>query len=226
MAVTIIRTIIIFVSLVISMRIMGKRQLGELEPAELVVAVLISDLASHPLQDPGIPLLYGLIPVATLLCCEVLISAGILKSVKFRSLICGRPSILIKNGKIDQREMKKNRFTVDELAEELRKKEITDFSSVEYAVLETDGTVSTILFPSERTVTAGQLNINTKTGGYPIVIINNGRLLSQNLKNAGRNESWLRKELKKRDITDSNEVYIMTVDSEGKIYFAPKDGGK
>ena len=116
MAVTIIRTIIIFVSLVISMRIMGKRQLGELEPAELVVAVLISDLASHPLQDPGIPLLYGLIPVATLLCCEILISAGILKSVRFRSLICGRPSVLIKNGVIDQLEMKKNRFTFDELA--------------------------------------------------------------------------------------------------------------
>ena len=210
-------------TLVISMRIMGKRQLGELEPAELVVAVLISDVASHPLQDPGIPLLYGLIPVATLLCCEILISAGILKSVKFRSLICGRPSVLIKNGKIDQQEMKKNRFTVDELAEELRKKEITDMSTVKYAILETDGTVSTLLFPSEKNVTAGQLDVQTKDKGYPMIIINNGRLLSENLVKAGKNKQWLYKELKNRGLSDHNAVYLMTVDGENNVYFAEKE---
>ena len=225
MAVTIIRTIIIFVSLVISMRIMGKRQLGELEPAELVVAVLISDLASHPLQDPGIPLLYGLIPVATLLCCELLISAGILKSVKFRSLICGRPSVLIKNGVIDQREMKKNRFTFDELAEELRKKDITDMSTVKYAILETDGTVSTLLFPTERTVTAGQLDIAAHDKGYPVVVINSGRILSENLAKTGKNRRWLDKELQKRNISDHNSVYIMTVDGENNVYLAQKEKG-
>lgn len=223
MAVTMIRTIIIYISLVISMRIMGKRQLGELEPADLVVAVLISDLASHPLQDPGIPLLYGLIPVATLLCCEVLISAGVLKSVRFRSIICGRPSVLIKNGVINQMEMKKNRFTVDELAEELRKKEITDFATVKYAILETDGTVSTVLFPSERPVTAGQLNINVNDSGYPVIVINNGRLLEENLKSIGKNSAWLRKELKKKGITDHNDVYIMTVDAENTIYLSQKE---
>lgn len=223
MAVTIVRTVIIFVSLVISMRIMGKRQLGELEPAELVVAILIADLASHPLQDPGIPLIYGLIPVITLLCCEVLISAGVLKSVKFRALICGKPSILIKNGKIDQKEMKKNRFTIDELSEELRKKDITDISVVQYAILETDGTVSTILFPDERTVTAGQLDIKTIDRGVPVVVINNGRILSKNLSLIGKNESWLRKELNKRNINSHNEVYIMTVDKTNKIFIAVKE---
>ena len=204
---------------------MGKRQLGELEPAELVVAVLISDLASHPLQDPGIPLLYGLIPVATLLCCEVLISAGVLKSVRFRSFICGRPSVLIKNGKIDQQEMKKNRFTVDELSEELRKKDIIDLSTVEYAVLETDGTVSAILFPSERAVTAGQMNVKVCDTGYPVTVINNGRLLFENLKAVGKNKSWLKKELNKRNIHDHNDVYLMTVDGKNNIYLERKDKG-
>lgn len=225
MAVAIIRTIILFVSLVISMRIMGKRQLGELEPAELVVAVLISDLASHPLQDPAIPLIYGLIPIVILLCCEVLISAAVLKSVKLRFLISGKPSVLIKNGKIDQREMKKNRFTVDELAEELRKKEITDISTVQYAILETDGTVSTVLFPSERPVTAGQLDVNVEDRGYPVMLINNGRILSENLKAAGRNEKWLSGELKKRGISSHNEVYVMILENEKEndVYVVRKE---
>ena len=173
----------------------------------------------------GIPLLYGLIPVATLLCCEILISAGILKSVKFRSLICGRPSVLIKNGVIDQREMKKNRFTFDELAEELRKKDITDMSTVKYAILETDGTVSTLLFPSERTVTAGQLDIAARDKGYPVVVINSGRILSENLAKTGKNRRWLDKELQKRNISDHNSVYIMTVDGENNIYLAQKEKG-
>ena len=223
MAVTIIRTIIIFASLVVSMRIMGKRQLGELEPAELVVAVLISDLAAHPLQDPGIPLLYGLIPVATLLCCEILISAGILKSVKFRSLVCGRPSVLIKDGEIDQLEMKKNRFTVDELMEELRKKDILDISIVKYAILETDGSVSALLFPSERPVSAKQLDIKTKDTGYPIIVVNNGRVLSENIERAGKTKQWLNKELSKRGVNNHNDVYLMTVDGENNIYFAQKE---
>lgn len=225
MAVAIIRTIILFVSLVISMRIMGKRQLGELEPAELVVAVLISNLASHPLQDPAIPLIYGLIPIVILLCCEVLISAAVLKSVKLRFLISGKPSVLIKNGKIDQREMKKNRFTVDELAEELRKKEITDISTVQYAILETDGTVSTVLFPSERPVTAGQLDVNVENRGYPVMLINNGRILSENLKAVGRNEKWLSGELKKRGISSHNEVYVMILENEKEndVYVVRKE---
>lgn len=225
MAVTLIRTIIIFVSLVVSVRIMGKRQLGELEPAELVVAILIADLASHPLQDPGTPLIYGLVPVITLLCCEVLISAVVLKSVKFRLLICGKPSILIRNGKIDQKEMKKNRFTVDELSEELRRKDITDISVVQYAILETDGTVSTVLFPNERTVTAGQLGIKTMDKGIPVIVINNGRIMSKNLSYIGKNESWLRKELNKRNISSHNDVYIMTVDKTNNIFIAAKEKG-
>ena len=110
MAVSFIRTIIILIVLMLSQRFMGKRQIGELEPTELIIAVLISNLAAQPLQDTGTPLLYGLIPVLTLLCCQVLISALTVKSSRFRNFICGKPSILIKNGVINQREMQKNRI--------------------------------------------------------------------------------------------------------------------
>lgn len=229
MAISIFRTIIIYASLMLSMRVMGKRQLGELEPAELVIAVLISDLASHPLQDPGIPLLYGLIPVFTLLSCEVLISAGLIKSVRFRSFICGRPSILIDNGKIIQQEMRKNRYTVDELTEELRKKEILDIATVQYAILETDGTLSTILFENEAPITPKQMGVEVTGESYPVIIVNDGTLMPENLKSMGRNEKWLEKELEKRGVKDVKDVYVMSVDSMGKIYFAAKAkdaGGK
>lgn len=204
------------------MRIMGKRQLGELEPAELVVAVLISDLAAHPLQDPGIPLLYGLIPVITLLCCEVLISAGLVRSIRFRALVCGRPSIIIDNGKIVQREMKRNRFTVDELTEELRKKEILDIASVQYAILETDGTLSTILYAHSAPATPEQLGMTVQEADYPVIVINDGRIMTENLHRVGRDRRWLQAELKKRGIKEAAQVYIMTVDSSGKVFFSAK----
>ena len=120
MTIILIRTVIVFFSITIALRLMGKRQLGELELSELVVAILISDLAANPLQDIGIPLLNGLLPIVVLLCCELLISGFIVKSATFRSLVCGRPSILVENGQISESEMRRNRFTLDELAEELR----------------------------------------------------------------------------------------------------------
>ena len=122
MAISLIRTVIVYFTLILSLRIMGKRQLGELAPSELVVAVLISDLASLPLQDTGVPLLYGLVPVLTLLCSEVIISYVTLKSIKLRVFVGGKPSMIITEGVINQEEMRKNRLTLDELAVEMRKK--------------------------------------------------------------------------------------------------------
>ena len=226
MAISIIRTVIVFLALIISMRVMGKRQLGELEPAELVIAVLISDLASHPLQDPGIPLLYGLIPVITLLCCEVLISAGLMKSVRFRTIVCGKPSLLISNGKIMQEEMRKNRVTLDELMEELRKKDISDISTVRYAILETDGTLSTILYAAKSPVTPEQMGIVAEEYGYAVIVINDGRILDNNLKILGFDRSWLDKRLHELGVKNADEVYFMTVNSLGTIYFAKKEKQK
>ncbi|MEL4105736.1 DUF421 domain-containing protein [Oscillospiraceae bacterium WX1] len=224
MAISIIRTLIIYVAIIVSMRLMGKRQLGELEPAELVVAVLISDLAAHPLQDIGTPLLYGLVPVVTLLCCEIFISAFIVKSLKFRAFVCGKPSLVIQKGTIIQSEMKKNRFTLDELSEQLRKKDISDISTVKYAVLETDGSLSTVLYADQAPLTPKQMNVQTDDTAYPVMIVNDGRVLSNNLEKMGYNDIWLKRQLTNRNIPDVKKVYLMTVDEAGRIYFAEKEG--
>lgn len=223
MAVSFVRTVILYIVIMASMRFMGKRQLGQLEPSELVVAVLISDLAASPLQSTGIPLLHGLIPVAILVCCEILVSGAVVKSIKFRAFICGKPSVLVKNGVIDQREMHKNRFTIDELTEELRGKGITDIGNVKYAILETDGALSVLPYPSECPVTADQLGIEPEDAGYPSIIINNGRVLDGNLRMIGLNDAWLGKQLKKRGFSSPDEVYLMTVDGLGRIYFSAKE---
>lgn len=223
MAISFIRTLILYVVILISMRVMGKRQLGELETSELVVAVLISDLAANPLQDTGIPLLYGIIPTITLVCCEILISGAVVKSVRFRSIICGNPSIIINNGKIVQSEMKKNRYTIDELSEELRGKSITDISTVKYAILETDGSLSVLQYASHTPITAEQMKIAADDPGYPVMVINNGRILSKNLKLMGLNEKWLEKQLKARRISSPKDIFLMTVNHAGQVYITPKE---
>lgn len=223
MAISIIRTIILFALIIVSMRIMGKRQLGELEPSELVVAVMISDIAAHPLQDTGIPLLYGIIPVLTLLCCEIFISSAVVKSIKFRSLICGKPSIIIEDGKINQPEMCKNRFTLDELIVELRKQGVTDFSTVKQAILETDGSLSIMLYAGDSPVTPNQMSLEVEDNCSPVILISNGRTLENNIELMKLTEKWLKKELHKRNISSPEDVYIFTVDSSGKIYYARKE---
>jgi len=223
LSIAIIRTLILYFAIVVSMRMMGKRQLGELEPTEFVVAVLISDLAAHPLQDIGTPLLYGLIPVIVLLICEILISGAMIKNHRFRALVCGKPSFIIENGRINELEMKKNRVTLDELAEQLRKKDILDISTVKYAVLETSGTLSTILYPMESPLTPKQMNIQADDIGYPVIVINDGRVLQQNLEQIGFNLTWLEKQLAGRKLKNADEVLLMTVDTSGRVYIAARE---
>ncbi len=223
MIVVFIRTIIVFVVMLVSIRIMGKRQLGELEPLELVVAVLISDLAAQPLEDLGTPLLYGLIPVLTMFSCQVLVAGITMKNSKLRGIICGKPSILIDNGVINQSEMHKNRIALDELSVELRQNGVTDISAVKHAILETNGTLSILLYPAEAPITPRQMNIAVDDPGSPITIISDGHIMSENLKLAGYNEKWLCRELEKRRINDPKSVYLMNVDKKGQIYFAVKE---
>lgn len=223
MAIIFLRTIIVLVAIIISMRIMGKRQLGDLELSELVVGILIANLASQPLQDIGIPLINGLVPVVTLLCFELLITGGIVKSVTFRRIICGRPSILIKDGRVIQTEMHKNRFTLDELSEELRRQGNYDFSKIKYAILETDGSLNAILFPAEMPVTASQMNIEVEDNGFPFIVINNGVLLPRNMEQAGFDNKWLKKTLKSNGVKEPSEVYLMTVNPGGQVYFCPME---
>ena len=226
MIISVIRTTIIFVAIFAALRIMGKRQLGELEPAELVVAVLISDMAALPLENPGTPLVYGIAPIITLLCLQVIISALINKSIKLRSLICGRPSMIIENGAILQSEMRKNRFTIDELTEELRKNGVTDISTVKYAILETDGTLSTLLYPEHSPLTPKQAGINADKTGYPVILINDGNILHENLKVLGKTEKWMLEQMSHYGADDPANVYMMSADCTGKIYFCEMERGK
>jgi len=217
---------IVFLTLLLAMRLMGKRQLGELEISELVVAVLISNFAAHPLQDISVPLMNGIMPIIILLCCEIIIAGIVLKSTRARAIICGKPSILVSNGKIDQQQMLKNRFTLDELAEELRNQGILDISTIQYAVLETDGKLNVVQYPAERPVSPSQLGLEAPNTTYPIIVINNGHLLDRNLRLAGRDENWLKAELKRRKVRGVSDVYYMTVDTQGNIYFAEKERKK
>ena len=223
MAIVFVRTLIIYFALVLIMRILGKRQLGEMELSEFVVAALIADLASHPLQDIGIPIINGLVPIVTLFCCEVLISGVAMKNIRLRALLFGKPSMLVEKGKIKQHEMKKNRFTTDELMEELRNQGYLDISAVEYAVLETDGRLSVIPYPSESPVKPSQLKIEAEDRGYPVVVISDGHVIESNLRLVGRDGNWLKKRLAALGVKDAEQIFLMTVNSAGQVYFAPKE---
>ena len=223
MTIVIIRTLIVYLALLVFMRLMGKRQLSELELPELAVAVLIADLGAHPLQDIGIPLLNGLLPMVILFCCEVLISGAAMKSPKLRSVLFGRPSFLISEGKIIQREIRRCRFTPDELAEQLRSNGVSDISQVQYAILETDGELNTILFPPYRTATAQDIGISATDGGYPVILVNDGHVLSDNLRYLGRNEAWLHRELKRYGLSRASDAYLLVASKSGTVFCAPME---
>jgi len=225
LAIVIIRTGIIYFALLLAMRLMGKRQLGEMELSEFVVASLIADLASHPLQDVGIPMTNGLVPILTLFCFEVLIAGLSMKSIRLRTLLFGRPSTLVTRGVIDQREMHANRFTVDELLQELRKQGMFDLSQVEYAVLETDGRLNVIPFPAELPPTAAQMGVKVSDGGCPLIVISEGRVIEKNLKSLGHDNKWLHEELSRQKKKDPKEIYLMTVNQAGQSYIAEKGAG-
>ncbi len=224
MGVSFIRTIIMFLLLMFSMRVMGKRQLGELEPIELATAVLISNLASQPLQDTGTPLLYGIVPVLTLFASQVLISGISVKYPRVRRLLCGKPSILIDNGVIVQSEMHRNRISIDELYAALRTKDVTDITTVRHAILETNGALSVLLYAKSSPVTPQDMNLSVPEPGLPVSVITGGRVMTDNLRLLHRDEKWLKKELRGRGISTPRDVYLMTVDSLGGILFIKKEG--
>lgn len=224
MITAVIRTVILYLLIIVGIRLMGKRQIGQLEPSELVLSLLIADLAAVPMQDFGIPLLMGIIPILTLLCLSTILSVLTVKSIRFRALLCSRPSIVVQDGQILIKEMVKNRFTVDELMEELRVAGITDLSSVKYAVLETTGRISVLPKAEEKPVTVKDMKLPAQDNGLPVILISDGRILSQNLKIRNLTEAWLKKQLRQRDVQDIRHVFLMTVDEKGHIYLAKKEG--
>ena len=210
------RTIILYLLITLGLRLMGKRQIGELEPSELVLTMMISDLATVPMQDFGIPLLAGAIPIATLLALSMLVSQVSLHHLRFRELLCGTPSVLIQNGVLQQETMRKNRYTLDELLEELRGQGISDIRDVKYAILENSGHLSILPWTKCQPPTAEQLDLHPKDDvTLPVVLINDGRILQKNLDSCGKNLKWLMKLLKQETIKSPKDVFLLTLDEQG-----------
>ncbi|AJD31232.1 hypothetical protein T258_2786 [Clostridium sporogenes] len=201
---------------------MGKKQIGELEPFELAITIMISELASLPMQDSRIPLLHGIVPILTLLILQNLFSLIQLKSEKIRSLINGEPSILIEKGKIDFQELKNQRFNINDLMEELRLQGYYDLENIEYAILETSGQLSIIPKTGESPVTKKDLSLQFTQERLPVTLILDGKINKNNLKLIKKDEKWLENKLKKDNISSYDELLIAILNSKGNLYYQKK----
>lgn len=219
-----LRTILLYMVLIFSVRLMGKRQIGEMEPAEFVVTMLLANLASIPMQDGAIPLYSGLVPILTVLGMELVLSGLILRSVVFRRFLCGKPVILIDNGKIVQENLRRTRVTLDELAGHLREKDVLDICTVQYAILETDGNLSVFPYPKERPASAKDAGIHPKHQFLPVTIIEDGYLSLENLKRAGKDERWLKQVLREHS-AHPKDTLLLTVDASDKVFWLGKEFG-
>ncbi|HHW31905.1 MAG TPA: DUF421 domain-containing protein [Clostridiaceae bacterium] len=226
MLVVFVRTLILYVLVVLVMRLMGKRQIGQLQPFELVIAIMISELASVPMQNTGIPLVYGIIPIITLLAAQITISFISIKSNRGRTIICGRPTILIENGRILEEQLKKEMYTINDLLEQLRINNYPNISDVEYAILETNGQVSIIPKSQKRPVTPKDLNIPTEYEGISLDIIMDGDINYKNLAKAKLDINWLQAELEKLGIRSAKDVFYASLDSSGNLYCQKKSCNK
>jgi uncharacterized membrane protein YcaP (DUF421 family) len=206
-----------------AMRLMGKRQLGELEASEFVVTLIISDIASVAMQDTGIPLLHGLIPIFVLMSLEFIFVFICLKSLKFRKLACGKPCILLENGRVIRKELTRSRFSIDELMEELRGLNVTDLGSLKYVILETSGKISVIPFADRLPATPSDFGQKPVEKGLPILIINDGRLLEQNANIRNVDRQWVEDYLRTNGRLLIKNILIMTIDDAGGIYIQEKE---
>ena len=220
-----VRTVILYLALIISVRLMGKRQVGQMEPSEFVVTMLVANLASIPMQDEGIPLFSGLVPILTVLGVELVLAGLTLKSILVRRLLCGKPVILIENGKILQKNLQKTRVTMDELVGHLREKDVIDLSAVQFAILETNGNLSVFPYPKERPATAAEAGIEAKKQFLPITIIEDGYVSKDNLRKAGKDAAWLDRVLTQRK-TSRKETLLLTVDKSDHIMWIPRGDGE
>lgn len=216
-----VRTIIVYLVLILSIRLMGKRQIGQMEASEFVVAMLAADLAAVPMQNITIPLLSGLVPLLTVLGLELTLSFLIMKSVVIRRFLCGKPVILIENGTILQDNLRRTRVTMDELISHLRQQEILDLNTVQYAILETDGNLSVFPYAKEQPATAKDAKIKVKNQSLPMTIIDDGYLSREDLQRAGKDMVWLRHTLGKYKARQETTL-LLTVDGEDHVKWIGK----
>lgn len=221
MLITFIRTIILYIIVLIVMRLMGKREIGQLQPFELAISIMIADLAAIPMSDTGIPITNGIIPILGLLVMHLLISLINLKSFKARELICGRPTILIYRGKIDEKALKKERFTINELEERLRGNNVVNIGDVEYAILETSGQITVIQKPRKRNTIPADFGIEPDYEGIPYDLVIDGKIMKENLRKINKDEKWLRKEVGKFNI-NPEDALVVTYDGKGQIFCQEK----
>ena len=217
-----LRTILLYLVLIFAVRLMGKRQIGEMEPAEFVVTMLVANLAAIPMQDGAIPLYSGLVPILTVLGLELVLSGVILRSVRFRRLLCGKPVILINNGKILQDNLRSARITLDELTGHLREKDVLDIQTVQYAILETNGNLSVFPYPKERPATAKDAGVQAKAQYLPVTIVEDGYVSPENLARAEKDEKWLKTVLTQQG-ADVAFTFLLTVDENDHVLWLGKE---
>ena len=216
MATVLIRTLIVYILFVLAIRMTGKRQVGELQISELVITFMISELATAPIQDISIPIFYSIIPIIFLLCFEVIVSFVLTKSSKLKKIFTDSPSFLIKNGVLNQKELGRLRIGLDELLSQLRQKDVSNISDVDYAILEQNGKLSVFLKKDEQNVCVKDLGINVKSNGIGHAVVIDGCINKSNLLLASKNERWLKRELGKRGL-DTGDVFLMMVDDSSNI---------
>lgn len=222
MLVALVRTIILYILIVLALRLMGKRQIGQLQPSELVVAMMLSELASIPMENVGTPLMNGVIPILTLIIAETSFSFLTLKSRRIRKMISGAPTILIEKGQVLEKELERLRFNIDDLLEELRTSGYANILDVEYAIIESNGNLSVIPKSNKRPVTPEDLSIAAPYEGIPFLLIADGKLNEKAMQKAGITIEWLLQKLNEYDIHDIDTVFIATVDSAGKLFVQKK----
>ena len=221
MLISFIRTVILYSVLIAVIRLMGKRQLGEMEPMEFVVTMLLANLAAVPMQETGIPLLSGLVPILVVLSMELLLSVLVYHSVGARKLLCGKPVILMENGRLLQKNLKKTRITPDELTEFLRMEGVVDLSSVKYAILETGGQISVLPYAKGKPANAKAAGVRVEDTPLPVTVISDGQVLEENLPRLGKDRGWVAAVLTNYGCT-VRDVYLLTAEPSGKLYFCRK----
>lgn len=222
MLVTFVRTIILYILVLITMRLMGKREIGQLQPFELAIAIMIADVAAVPMADIGIPIFSGIIPILALLVMHLLLSLINLKSTWARGIICGKPSILIYRGKIDEKQLKKERFTINELEERIRGNNVASIKDVEYAILETSGQITVIQKPEKRNTMPQDFNIVPEYEGIPYDLVLDGKVMYENLKAIGKDYRWLEKQVEKFKMKPE-EALLVTIDGKSQIFCQKKE---
>lgn len=226
MLVSVFRCIVLYISVVVSVRIMGKRQLGELQPSELVVTIMLSEFAALPLQDLNIPLIWGIVPMFLMVSLELSMSFFTMKSMRFRALCYGRPVILIYQGKLDQYNLLRTRVSVEDIMEAMRNNGILAIEDIQMAVLETNGTLSIIPKPETSPPTAKDLNVSvSETGGIPAILIMDGKPMRENMKLKNLDDRTLASILRGYRIKEE-DVFVLTIDDQGKTNLIKKEGRK